>query len=280
MTKEEALSLADVVVDCTPKGIGLKNKQQYYESLNNTVRGFIAQGSESGFGKPFAYNINHETLTQEDKFVQVVSCNTHNIAALVNALRVGTKTEGDFVCIRRASDVSQDDDYVAGLSVDAHKSEVNGTHHAIDASRIFSSMGIKDISLYSSSCVIPSQYMHAIRFRIKTSLPINKEDVVRYFEQSKFIALTKKETTNSVFSFGRDFGTYGRILNQTVVVEPTISVMQGDRESTVTGFCFTPQDGNSLMSSVAATLWFLNYKDWSATKEKLSLLDKYLFSNI
>ena len=77
----EALERATVVLDCTPAGN--ENKEKYYENLSGP-KGFLAQGSEFGFGKPYARGINDETLVPgEDRFVQVVSCNTHNITTLI-----------------------------------------------------------------------------------------------------------------------------------------------------------------------------------------------------
>ena len=70
-----------------------------------------------------------------------------------------------------------------------------------------------------------------------------------------------KNSANDVFSFGRDQGHYGRILNVTVVAQPTLTVRNGTE---ICGYCFTPQDGNSLLSSIAAATWFLdpaNYED-------------------
>src|SRR3989338_1767159 len=46
----EEIERASVVVDCTPKGIVHKNKQQYYDKYRHNTLGFIAQGSEFGFG--------------------------------------------------------------------------------------------------------------------------------------------------------------------------------------------------------------------------------------
>ena len=44
--------------------------------VDNTL-GFIAQGSEFGFGKMYARGINDSALIPgEDKFLHVVSCNT------------------------------------------------------------------------------------------------------------------------------------------------------------------------------------------------------------
>jgi len=45
----------------------------------------------------------------------------------------------------------------------------------------------------------------------------------------------------------------------------------------INGFCFTPQDGNSLLSSLSATLWFLYPHSY---KEKLNLLSNLFFDHI
>jgi glyceraldehyde-3-phosphate dehydrogenase/erythrose-4-phosphate dehydrogenase len=74
---EEAIERASVVIDCTPKGVGHANKAQYYEKHADTTKGFIAQGSETGFGVPYCRGINDEVLDpSKEKFVQVVSCNS------------------------------------------------------------------------------------------------------------------------------------------------------------------------------------------------------------
>ena len=46
---EEAIERASVVIDCTP--VGNMNKEKLYNKYANNGRGFIAQGSEDGFGK-------------------------------------------------------------------------------------------------------------------------------------------------------------------------------------------------------------------------------------
>jgi glyceraldehyde-3-phosphate dehydrogenase (NAD(P)) len=45
----------------------------------------------------------------------------------------------------------------------------------------------------------------------------------------------------------------------------------------VVGFCYTPQDGNSLLSSVAATL---RYLDQSKLDENMDVLRPYIFREI
>ena len=49
------------------------------------------------------------------------------------------------------------------------------------------------------------------------------------------------------------------------------------RDNEVVGFAFTPQDGNPLLSTVAALLWYL---DPSRREDRLDVLRRYLFSEI
>ncbi|PCJ10707.1 MAG: hypothetical protein COB10_11055 [Planctomycetota bacterium] len=88
------------------------------------------------------------------------------------------------------------------------------------------------------------------------------------------LARTYKRSANQVFSFGRDHGFYGRILNQTVIPHETLSIVGGTE---ITGFCFTPQDGNSLLSSVAISTWLL---DPDTYEEKLQVLKPWFFEEV
>ncbi|HMA81920.1 MAG TPA: hypothetical protein VKR81_13570, partial [Candidatus Binatia bacterium] len=57
---EEAIERASVVIDCTP--VGNENKEKFYNRFIGNGRGFIAQGSEDGFGKKYARGINDKAL--------------------------------------------------------------------------------------------------------------------------------------------------------------------------------------------------------------------------
>ena len=122
---EEAIKRASVVIDCTPGGTGLMNKEKYYNKYKNRVKGFMAQGSEFGFGKMYAVGINDETISPKDQFIHIVSCNTHNIAVLINTLGIKNKKnhlkEGRFLCIRRANDISQVKSFIPSPEVGVHK---------------------------------------------------------------------------------------------------------------------------------------------------------------
>lgn len=275
----EAIDRAAVVIDCTPSGVGTHNKSEYYEKFTGNTLGFIAQGSEFGFGKPYARGINDRSLTAgKDQFVQVVSCNTHNLSILIDtfALRDGgpdNLVEGRFVCMRRANDISQDGDFTASPQVGRHKDARFGTHHARDAWHLFNTMGY-DLNLFSSAIKLNTQYMHTIYFDIRVKKPTSRERLLELVEQNDRMSITHKNSANSVFSFGRDYGHYGRILNVTVVAAPTLTVRN---QNEIVGYCFTPQDGNSLLSSVSAATWYLYPESY---EDRIQCLKPYFFKEV
>ncbi len=275
----EALRQATVVIDCTPSDVGMQNKKELYEKYLDNTLGFIAQGSEFGFGKMYVRGISDRTLKHGvDKFIQVLSCNTHNLAAIIDlfALQDGgpeNLREGRFLCIRRANDISQDTSFVPSPQVNRHKDERFGTHHARDAWHLFNGLG-HELNLFSSAIKVNSQYMHAVHFNLKVKNPTSIEALLERTRTDDRVATTYKQSANSVFSFGRDYGHYGRILNQAVLVVPTLTVH--DRHEIV-GFCFTPQDGNALVSSVAAAAWFVYPESY---EQKLNCLRDSIFDEV
>ena len=274
---EEAIKRATVVIDCTPRGIGHKNKEKYYHKFLKGGKGFLAQGSESGFGKKYARRINDATLNSDDQFIQIVSCNTHNLCCITQTLALDgdhdNLEEGRFVCIRRANDISQPGSFIPSPQVGSHESPKYGTHHAEDAAGLFHTMDI-DLNLFSSAVKVNSQYMHVLWFTLRVKEPTTLTAVLEKLYANPYVAMTEKDMTSTVFSFGRDQGHYGRILNQTVVVEQTLNV-RNDHE--ITGFCFTPQDGNSILSSVAAAEWFLYPHSY---EDKIQCFSKFFFDQI
>jgi glyceraldehyde-3-phosphate dehydrogenase (NAD(P)) len=273
----EAIERASVVIDCTPAGNA--NKVDQYEQARGPM-GFLAQGSEFGFGKMYARGINDEALVQgHDRFIHIVSCNTHNISVLIKTLafdEAGTVSHlenGRFLCMRRANDISQDSGFSPSPSVGRHDDERFGTHHARDAHHLFETLG-HDLPVFSSAVKLPTQYMHALHFSLVLDREITVPEAIERLTSNRRVALTHKRSANQIFSFGRDHGYYGRILSQTVLPIETLAVRNGNE---LVGFCFTPQDGNALLSSIAATLWYLHPE---GVGDRLDILRRYLFQEV
>ncbi|MBC8423532.1 hypothetical protein H8E07_05370 [bacterium] len=278
MPTEDAFETSRVIIDCTP--MGNEMKERWYKNYEDNTDLFIAQGSEFGFGKQYARGINDSVLDHKtDKYVQVVSCNTHNLSLIIKTLGIeeddpDNLVEGRFVCIRRSNDISQDAKFVPSPEVGAHGDDRFGTHHARDAWHLFNTLGY-DLKLFSSAIKLNTNFMHTLQFHLKVKKKVTHDELIKRCERNDRIAMTHKKTANSIFSFGRDHGFYGRILNQTVVPYNGIHVSEDGHE--ITGFCFTPQDGNSLLSSVAAAVWAM-YPD---TYTKIvQCLKRYFFAEV
>ena len=270
----EAIEKASVIIDCTPAGND--HKEKHYKKYPHKL--YIAQGSEKNFGTPYAYGINDNIFEENPDFIQVVSCNTHNIASILKTIdpTLNRIKKADFVCMRRANDISQEENFIASPQIGKHTYTHFGTHHARDAYDLFCTLQ-RRLNLFSSAVKINSQYMHLIRFNIMVYQHFSIETLIEQFRENKFIAVSHKTLANKIFSFGRDHGYYGRIFNQTVISLPSLMVAQRGGKTQITGFCFTPQDGNSLLSSVAACLWGIYKKDYL---NYMHLFDEFLFDEI
>ena len=269
---EQAYADSDVIIDCTPSGND--NWDNIYSSLDQSKR-FMAQGSEHGFGPFFAWGINNEILKEDSNKFLIASCNTHNIASIVKSFAIDEQRElieGKFVCLRRANDVSQNDSFTPSPTITKHNNQEFGTHHAQDVYELFAQEG-RELNLFSSAIKLPTQYMHTLWFSLNFKDVIQYEDILENLNNSEFLMATEKMSSNKVFSFGRDHGYHGRLLSHGIVAEQSLHV----KGNTLTGYCFTPQDGNALLSSVAGTVQHYYKDSW---QEKMKTFNRYIFKNI
>ena len=148
-----------------------------------------------------------------------------------------------------------------------------GTHHAVDVYHLYKTLGI-ELNVFSSALKLNTQYMHCIWYDLKLDKKTTVDKVKQSFIDNPRVAVSHKKSANLVFSFGREHGHYGRLLNQTVIVLPTIHVVN---DNEVIGFCFTPQDGNSILSSVTMAERFMYPECWA---EKVKCLWPFLLQEV
>ncbi len=278
MTFKEALAIADVVADATKENVGMFNKEHYYMPNKNKIKGFLAQGSESKFGTIYASGINDDIFKKDKipQFVQIASCNTHAAAAAIkNFAFIDGKNNlkhADLTFIRRSSDVSQTKG-VQAPEVTVPDDEKFGTHHAKDVWRLFDTKGL-NIDVYSSALKINSQYMHSLSAHIKFKEAVSRETIIDIINEKPSLSFTHKTAINQVFSFGRDHGHFGRILNQAVFVEPSIHISGKHLQF----WSFTPQDGNAILSSVKAINYYLH--DAETAEDLMKHTEPWLFNEV
>ena len=292
-TFEQAVGRADVIIDCTDKGQARKAKEALYQHVIGRKL-FVAQGSEKGFGKPFAFNINDLALVpEEDRFLQVVSCNTHQILCVLKTValdpensgsfNVGNLVKARFYLGRRGADISQGE-LPIGPEVGGGSHPVFGSHQAEDAARVLQTVGVPALDIHSAADTLNNPYMHLFHFEITLGERVTVPEVVRRFSQNPLVAVTYETSSNKMFSEGRDRGFFGRIFNQTIVCLPNpdnekagspLEVISDGHE--VIGRCLTPQDGNSLLTSLASILWFQNPDNYQDEMRNLFYKRPYLF---
>ena len=122
-------------------------------------------------------------MSSDDKFIQIVSCNTHNISCLTKTIAFNNHSSilknGNFVR-KRANDLSQEDSFIPSPKVGIHDDEVFGTHHAKDAVGLFYTLG-EDLDLFSSAMKVNSQYMHILWFRLILNDSMHMDDLKNVF---------------------------------------------------------------------------------------------------
>jgi len=238
--------------EATANGVGLSNKEGY-QKLKNLI-GTSAQGSEKGFGISFMTGINEDKIRGE-KFVHVVSCNSHGSAALLRTF-CGDQLENldaaDFVVVRRSEDIGNHQRLVSGNVVARHLDPKAGTHHSIDVIDLFRTIGI-DCELTASDITTPSQLTHSVRFNIQFKNPIS--DIDELISKSPFVSTTSKFDSNVVFELGRRYGFQGRLYSHAIIVRSNLLV----HENSIKGWAFVPQEGNSLISTLHAFLLQTNH---------------------
>ena len=245
----KVIKTIDYIFETTANRIGLKNKS-LYEKCESLI-GVCAQGSEKGFGIPFMSGLNDDMLLNQ-KFVQIVSCNTHGAASLLQTIcgkDLANLVDSDFVVVRRSEDLGNHERLVSANVVARHLSQVTGTHHAIDVKDMYNSMNI-NCNITSSDITTPSQLMHATRFTIQTNTKLDLDTFNQLITKNNFISTSTKFDSNLIFELGRRYGEYGRIYNHVIVLNNNLLFT----ENGVKGWAFVPQEGNSVISTIHAFL--------------------------
>jgi glyceraldehyde-3-phosphate dehydrogenase type II len=254
----------DYVFECGANGSAIKNKTLY--SINKNIQGVSAQGSEKGFGTSYMSGVN-DNLIRGEKFVHVVSCNTHGTAAILSTL-AGKKLENlewaDCVVVRRSEDLGNHERLVSANVVARHLDSQIGTHHAIDVTDMYKTIGVS-CKLTSSDITTPSQLMHAVRFHLSLKSKIDKNEIKKLIAANPYIATTKKFDSNIIFEQGRRYGFNGRIFSHAIVVSENLLIS----ENSIKGWAFVAQEGNSIISTLHAFLLQMNYVNANLLVEKL-----------
>lgn len=198
-TIEEMVEKADLVVDCTPGGVGEQNKPMYEKAGVKA----IWQGGESHPIAGFSFNAvcNYEQAIGRD-LVRVVSCNTTALCRVIFPIdkELGVK-KVRAILARRATDPN-----------DVKKGPINAivpdparlpSHHGPDVRSV-----LPNINITSAALKIPTTLMHVHTVNMEVNTDCTAEDIKNILgSQSRILFVGQGiSSTAEIIEFARDIG--------------------------------------------------------------------------
>ena len=198
-TIEEMVEKADLVVDCTPGGIGEANKPMYEKAGVKA----IWQGGEDHELAGFSFNAasNYEGALGRD-LVRVVSCNTTGLCRVIYPIdkELGVK-KVRVTLARRATDPN-----------DIKKGPINAivpdpiklpSHHGPDIKSV-----LPHINITTAALKIPTTLMHLHTVNMEVNTDCTAEDINRIFSSQSRIRFMSQgiNSTAEIIELARDMG--------------------------------------------------------------------------
>jgi glyceraldehyde-3-phosphate dehydrogenase (NAD(P)) len=198
-TIEEILEKSDLVVDCTPGGIGEKNKPMY-EKVGIKA---IWQGGESHPIAGFSFNAasNYEQAVGRD-LVRVVSCNTTGLCRVISHIdRALGVNKVRATLARRAADPSNiKKGPINAIVLDPVKLP---SHHGPDVRTV-----LPNINITSAAMKISTTLMHVHTVNMDVNTDCTAEDIKKIFASESRIRFIGQGITSTaeIIEVGRDIG--------------------------------------------------------------------------
>jgi glyceraldehyde-3-phosphate dehydrogenase (NAD(P)) len=200
-TLDDLLKQIDVIVDCTPKGIGAKNLELYKKA---SVKA-IYQGGEkhSLTGHSFVAQANYETALGLDA-TRVVSCNTTSIVRTLTALRnAGLLKKARGVLIRRATDPWESDH--SGIMNTVVPEPHIPSHQGPDAQTVVPELDVITMAVKASHTQTHNHY-----WVVELTRNASREEVLTAFKATPRIAFIRMSdgivALNSTIELMKDLG--------------------------------------------------------------------------
>ncbi|MFV1948818.1 MAG: type II glyceraldehyde-3-phosphate dehydrogenase [Anaerolineales bacterium] len=200
-TLDDLLKQIDVIVDCTPKGIGAKNLERYRSAKVKAVY----QGGESHelTGHSFVAQANYESTLGRDT-TRIVSCNTTSTVRTLLALRqAGLLKKARGVLIRRATDPWESDH--SGIMNTVVPEPHIPSHQGPDAQTVVPDLDVVTIAVKASHTQTHNHY-----WIVEMTRQASREEVLDAFRSAPRIAFIRMKdgvvALNSTIEMMKDLG--------------------------------------------------------------------------
>lgn len=222
-TLEDLLKKVDVVVDCTPAGLGAKNKALYDQAGVKS----IFQGGEKHqlTGSSFVAQCNYEENLNKNA-TRVVSCNTTGICRTVGTLQntLGVR-KARVVLFRRGSDPWES--HKAGLINTVVPEPHIPSHQGPDAQTVIPKLNITTMAAKGPFNI---GHLHFAMVQLKNSP--ERKDVVKVLRSAPRLAPVKMsegvDSMNAVAEMMRDLGRPRADMWEVAYWEDVLNVEDGE----------------------------------------------------
>ena len=214
----DLISKTDVVVDCTPAGVGRTYRESY---ARHGSKGIFQGGEEADVAEvTFVAQCNYESAVGK-RFVRVASCNTtglcRTLSTVDRSLGIG---EVHASLVRRAVDPF---DSTRG-PIDAIVPSCSSvpTHHSKDVREV-----LPHLRILTMAVTVPTKIMHVHMIAARLSREVSRDEAIDVLEATpRTLVLDGRDrlgSTSGVMELGRDLGRRRNDMWETVVWEDTVT---------------------------------------------------------
>lgn len=224
-TVDDLISRCDLIVDATPKGIGLRNKISTYEPRG--VRAIFQGGEKAEIADVSFVSLANFEEALGKKYVRVVSCNTTGIVRLIVALtRLGQGIKRVRVFIaRRGADPKE---YSRGPINDVVPDPITvPSHHALDVRSV-----LPHIDIVSMAIAVPVTLAHLHMVDIEFEERVSKSRIVDALYSTPRIMVVESvkgfTTPGQVVEWARDMGRHRYDIPENIIFRESISIIDNE----------------------------------------------------
>jgi len=223
-TIDDLYDQLDIIVDCTPGGIGAKNMDNIYREKGLKA---IFQGGEKhdAIGKSFNSFTNFEDAQGAD-YVRVVSCNTTGLCRTLNPIdELASIKKVRAVMVRRGSDPGQ---IKSGpINAIVPNPPTVPSHHGPDVQTVMYGLNIITMAL-----LVPTTIMHQHNLMVELKDNVDVDDVIDKLESTSRVLLLETEkgidSTATVMEYARDIGRPRGDLFEIAVWKESLNIVDNE----------------------------------------------------
>lgn len=200
-TYKDLFKKSDIIVDCSPKPYGAKNKEKYY--LPKKIKTIFQGGEKDSVADvSFTAQCNYDEAVGKD-YIRIVSCNTTGLCRTLNAIKQKYGIEAvHATMIRRGAD-----------PWDIRHGPINAivpvlelpSHHGPDVRTV-----LPDIEIFTTAISISSTLMHLHTVTVDCTETPEVHEVLKLFEKTTRIRVvdnaSKVRSTAEIMEFAKDLG--------------------------------------------------------------------------